>query len=215
MAWKRFSAPRSDAPADARDELVASPSSGRGDTEIDAAVIAPGSDAVTFGSALAGELRARSRSRTALLLVWDPAAATPPATPAWRAARRLAAALSGSHDVAARGRLVRLQLPHDATAAAAAATRLTGSARVPTVVVLGGPRSAAFDGLLSSLDLLVVLRSAECPSSLTDLAVAQLRQVNDRIEVERPIVGSARRALAACGLGRARSLGARLREPLA
>ena len=207
----------SDASADDQVGAAGFPSPGDGDMPAAVAVVGAGAEAVALAGALAGELRLRSRARTALLLVWAPAASSPAPTPAWPAARNLAATLAEGHDVAARGRLVHIQLPHDVTAAVAAANRLTTGARFPTVLVLGGPRSEAFDDLLSSRDVLVVLQPAGFPGSLTELAAQQLRRLNDRVEVERPIAGSVRRMLASSGMGRARSLGARLgrcsREP--
>lgn len=193
-------------PAETRSTAVRPPG------PVDAAVVGAGPDAVTLGATLAAELRCRNRARAALLLIWDPGGAAPAPMPAWAGARGLAATLGESHVCAARGRLVALQLPHEPLAAAATADSLAGDARVPAVLVLGGPRASAFHDLLGRLDILVVLEADGSPGSLTELAAAELRRLNPHVVVQSPLGGVGRRLLALSGLGRARSLGARLDE---
>lgn len=182
------------------------PDRGGAAASIGAVVIGGGSDALALGAALAGELRLRQRARTALLLIWDPAREAPVPLPGWPAARRLAGELGDDADVAARGRLVAVRLPAEASAAAGAAQRLTRSAGVPTVLVLGGARSSDFDVLLAERDLLVVLQGDDLPPSLARLAADELRDLNPHVLVERPIGGGMRRVLALAGLTRARRL---------
>jgi hypothetical protein len=181
---------------------------------VDAAVLAAGTDAMAVGAALAGELRARGRHRTALVLVWDPRREAPNPTPAWPCARNLAAELAVDQVVAPRGRIVLVQLPHEPEAAAIAASRLSREASVPTVMVVAGPRTSVLNELLSTCDVLVVLESAGLPGYVAELATAELRLLNPRVLVERPLGGAARRLLAHAGVSRARRLRARMEELL-
>ena len=197
------------------DGAVAAAADWRAATPDSAVVLGAGADAAALAAAVAGELRARGGARTALLLVWDPSGTPAAPIPAWPAARGLAAKLGPSHEVAARGRLVRVQLPPDPETAAAAAARLTAAARVPSVLALRGPRSSAFDGLLRTRDLLVLLESADLPHALSGLAALELRELNQRVLVERPLGGSVRRLLSSSGLGRWRALGGRVLEAMA
>lgn len=175
-----------------------------------AAVMGVGPDTLGLAAGLAGELRVRSGARTALLLAWSPARPAPAPLPAWPATRRLAAGFAPSHQVAARGRLVLLQLPGEPEAAASVAAELSAAAGVPTVLALCGPRSPAFDGLLRSRDVIIVSEAADLPGGLAELAARELRRLNRHVLVESGHGGGARRLLACVGLGRARSLGARL-----
>jgi hypothetical protein len=174
---------------------------------IHAAVFGAGTDAVALGAALAGELRARVRGRAAVLMVWDPSRESPAPMPAWPGARTVAAALSAGAPAVARGRLVQVELPHDPVVAAAVAARLAGRGGVPTVMVLAGPRPPAFDDLLTSRDVLVVMEGSGAPAALTALAAVELRRLNPRVRVEAPIAGAGRRLLALAGLARARHFG--------
>lgn len=178
------------------------------------AVIAAGADAVVLGAALAGEMRARHRVTTALVLVWHPGGQVPVAMPAWPAARALADALADGDDVSARGRLVELRLPQDPQAAAAAAARLTRESRVPTVLILAGPRPSEFDALLAGCDVVVVLEAGDDPRSLAGLVVSDLSRLSARVIVAEPIAGAGRRRLALAGFGRARGLGRRIEAAL-
>lgn len=175
-----------------------------------AAVVGIGAEAVAVGAALAGELRCRNRARVALLLVFDPVRETPAPLPAWPSTRALGASLGEGHAGAPRGRLVVVQLPSEPRAAVAAADRLAREAEVPTVLVVGGPRASAFDDLLARRDVLVVVESDGLAGSLAELATAELSHLNPHVVAQRPIGGIPRRLLARLGLGRARSLGARL-----
>ena len=105
---------------------------------------------------------------------------------------------------------VLLQLPGEPEAAASVAAELSAAAGVPTVLALCGPRSPAFDGLLRSRDVIIVSEAADLPGGLAELAARELRRLNRHVLVESGHGGGARRLLACVGLGRARSLGARL-----
>ena len=88
------------------------------------------------------------------------------------AARRLCGRLTTRGlAAAARGRLVTVVLPASDTLARAAAERAMAAADVPTVLVIAGPRSAAFDPLLADLDRLVVVPPRDAPSGLAPLAL--------------------------------------------
>lgn len=180
-----------------------------------AAVIGSGADAVVMGAALAAELRARGRYRSAVVLLWDPQRDGQHPLPAWPGPRRLAETLAGCDPVAPRGRIVQVQLSHDAEPAAAAAVSLVRTVDVPTVVVVAGPRTSVFDQLLATRDVLVVLESAGLASYIAELATAELRRLNPRVLVEVPIGGGGRRVLARAGVSRARGLGSRIEESLA
>ena len=199
-----------DAPADGQAIADGPHRFGQGREPVDAVVLGAGADALALAAALAGELRVRRRARAALLLVWDAMSDTPAPMPASRGARNLASSLGERHDVVARGRLVQLQLPHEPSAAVAAADRLARTVDVPTVLVLAGPRASAFDDLLAGGELVVVLESESLPAPVAVMAAAQLRCLNRRVVVERPIGGVGRRLLALSGLARARFLGSRL-----
>lgn len=140
------------------------------------AVLAPVGDAPALGAAL-GLVLARERRSPAVVCVWTPA----PAGSSWRApatsaARRLASAMARRGLVAgASGRLVVVRLGALAVEAARDARRavaVAGSA--PTVLALGGPRSAEFDGLLAEQDLVVVATPGGTDPTLRRLAVAGL-----------------------------------------
>ena len=178
------------------------------------AVVGAGADAVVLGAALAGEIRARHRSTTALVLVWHPGGQVPVAMPAWPAARALADALADADDASARGRLVELRLPQDPSAAAAAAARLTRESRVPTVLVIAGPRPSEFDALLARCDVVAVLAAGDEPTSLAGLVVSDLSRLSARVIVAEPIAGAGRRRLVLAGLGRARAVGRRIEAAL-
>lgn len=166
--------------------------------------------AVTLASALANELRLRGGRRCALLLVWGPLTTGAPAAPARPSARRLATRLSfGDRPAVPRGHLVRVELPMEPVAAAAEASRLLGG-EAPAVLVIAGPRSAAFDPALGSASLVVVAEEAEAPPSLSALAAEQLRSLNPEVLIVPTLGGAVARTFANAGLGRLRRAGAAL-----
>lgn len=174
------------------------------------AVVGSSPDAITLAAALANELRLRCRSRCALLLVWCPLATDAHATPARPSARRLADRLSsGDRPAVPRGHLVRIELPTEPVAAAAEAGRLLAR-EDPAVLVLAGPRPAAFDRALGSASLVVVAEDAEAPPSLSALAAEQLRSLNPEVLIVPTPVGAVARSVASAGLGRLRVVSATL-----
>jgi hypothetical protein len=161
--------------------------------------------AVAAGSLLAGAFGG-ARGPCALACVW-----TPDATPAradgrplaWAAPQRLAASLGARGLVAdACGRTAAVTLPAAPADAVMAARRaLAAAAQAPAVLVLGGPRDAAFDVLLAEQDLIVVLTCGGQSDTVTALAVAALDALDVRA-VARPLaLRPAARALAGLGVG--------------
>jgi len=115
-------------------------------------------DAIALGSAIA--LALQPRSRAGLVAVWRPGhepRAAALRAPATGPARRLAASLAARGvDATASGRLARAELPARPSEAAAAAERGLAAAQAPAVLVVAGPRCAALDDVLATLDLLLV-----------------------------------------------------------
>lgn len=169
-------------------------------------VLGASSGVVPLGAALANELRCRARAGAALLMVWAPSGPAVPAAPAWPATRRLAErhALREPSAVA-RGKLVRVDLPADPEVAAAEIPALVAG-DVPAVLVMAGPRPAAFDAPLAAAKLVVLVPDAEHPPTLTGLATDELRRTGPEVMVIPPLTGAVGRVLANAGLGRLRRL---------
>jgi hypothetical protein len=171
-----------------------------------AAVLCAATDARALGIAAAALLARRHRAPCALVCVWTaecaPAADPSSRPPAARAARRLAAAL-GAHrlDALACGRAAVVTLPVDPAGAVAAAGRAAAVAgAAPAVLVLGGPRLEALDGLLADCDRVIVAGRAG-DEDVAPLAVAGLGPLADRTAAATVTLGPVGRALAASGLG--------------
>jgi len=152
------------APAGARDvagDAPATPVAGR------IAVLLPcGADAYGLGAVLALALAREGRVSTVLHLGWCVPGPWRCAVPGWPAGLRLARTLR-DRDLPARaaGRLVHVTLPAaDGDAAAAAARAVAAApAETPVVIVLGGARGPALDGLLVDADLVVVAGPPDDP----------------------------------------------------
>jgi hypothetical protein len=141
------------------------------------AVLCAAEDARALGVALAGLMARRDRAPCALVCVWTTADARPRSDarpPASRAARRLAASLTGrGHDALACGRAAVVALPADPDEALTAAARAAAAAGIaPTVLVLGGPRPATFDDVLGAQDRLLVVTRPTADTGITTLALA-------------------------------------------
>jgi len=138
-------------------------------------VLASPAQAGAAGAALGLAAAAAARTPCALVCRWTGAEPDdePSSALAVRAARRLAGRLSARGLAAAsRGRLVTVDLPASASLARAAVERATAAAGdVPTVLVIAGPRSSAFDPLLADLDRLVVVPPPDAPPGLEHLAI--------------------------------------------
>jgi len=132
-------------------------------------------DASVLGAALGLLLAREQRSPAVAVCVWTGGrrARAGWRAPALPAARRLAAALRArGHQAYGAGRLAIVRLPDDADEAAAAASRASAAAgAAPTVLALGGPRVASFDGLLAEQDLVVVAPRSDADPVLARLAV--------------------------------------------
>jgi hypothetical protein len=181
------------------------------------AVLCAAEDAGAVGVATASVLARRARAACAVACVWTapPAERDPPGGAraalsrdgdtrprGARAARRTAAALA-ARDLHARacGRAVAVALDADPAAALADARRaLAAAGDAPTVVVLGGPRPAAFDELLVDRDRIVVLTRPGADAGLAALAAAGLPDAAPVPAVASVALGPAARALAAAGL---------------
>jgi len=170
-----------------------------------AAVLCPAEDARAAGVALAALLARRARAACGLACIWTapephrhPEASAPPS----RAARRLAATLTPRGiDARACGRVVAVALESDPAAALAAAGRAVAAAdAAPVVVVLGGPRPAAFDELLGGQDRLLVLTRPGADPAMSALAVAGLPPDGPPAVACTVGLGPAARAIAAAGL---------------
>jgi hypothetical protein len=167
------------------------------------AVLAAASDAPALGAALGLALARRRPAPVVVVCVWS---AGQPALPAWRApalpaARRLAGGLAArGYDARPAGRLAVVRLAgSDDDAAAAARRALAAAGTAPAVLVLAGPRAAAFDALLAEQDLVVVgIRSGADPV-LARLAVAGLTDTVRACACDVPAAHPAR-SLAAAGV---------------
>jgi hypothetical protein len=124
-----------------------------------------------------------------------------PRVGAGRDARQLALRLDARGIAAdATGRLVRVRLPEEPAAAAAAAERALGAATCPVVVALAGPRDPALDRLLATTDAVVVVHSAGADPALAGaveaaLAATPAQVVRCHVSTAGPI-----RAMTAAGL---------------
>lgn len=171
-------------------------------------VLGPSGAAAPVGAAVANELRCRARARTALLIVWAPSGVPATAAPAWPAAQRLAERLgTGESSVVARGRLVRVDLSTDPEAAAAWIPELIAG-EAPAVLVLAGPRPAAFDPVLAAARLVVLVADADRPPAVTALAAEELAHSCPEVSVMAPMSSATARVVAGAGLGRLRRLSA-------
>jgi colicin import membrane protein len=169
------------------------------------AVLCAAEDARAAGVALASLLARRARAACGLACVWtapEPARLGPANGPSARAARRLAAALDGRGLAAeACGRAAVVALDADPAAAVAAAARAGAAAGdAPAVLVVGGPRPAAFDVLLAEQDRLLVLTRPGADDALGALAVAGLPDAGPAGAVCAVALGPAARALASAGV---------------
>jgi hypothetical protein len=172
------------------------------------AVLCPPADILSQGSAVAMALATLAQRRSAALAVWCPAGDTGrmPRAPGMRVASRLAAAAAGlGLEARASGRIARILLPADTTAAASAGQRLT-ALDAPTAIVLAGPRDEAIDRLLVAQDAVVVLRRPEDSHNLVALTLEGLPAPARALAVTRPRAGPAAWWTASLGLGLAPSL---------
>jgi hypothetical protein len=169
------------------------------------AILSAAEDARALGVAAAGILARRSRAACALACVWtapEPHRRTDARPPAGRASRRLAGALCARGlDALPCGRAVVVALPRDPGEAVAAAGRAAAAAGpAPAVLVLGGPRAAAFDDLLAAQDRLLVVTRPDTAGTIGALAVAGLPAAGPPHETCALGLGAVGRALAASGL---------------
>jgi hypothetical protein len=151
-------------------------------------VLAGPDDAGAAAAALALAAAGSRRRPCAVICRWTGVAPEAPASRAAVAsARRLSRRMSGRGlSTGARGRLVTVALPAAASEARAAAERAVAAAGdTPVVVVVAGPRPAAFDPLLANLDLLVVVPPAGGPAGLEALARASAAHLDPPTSVLR------------------------------
>jgi 2,4-dienoyl-CoA reductase-like NADH-dependent reductase (Old Yellow Enzyme family) len=140
------------------------------------AVVCAGRDALTAGAAIGLALLRAQRAPYALVLTWTgaPCSSIGLTAPSRTAARRLVTSLAmrGQTAALATGRLVHVALPPEEDDAIAASERAIAAARAgPTVLAVGGPRTSAFDHVLSAHDLVVVATSPAADPTLAQLAV--------------------------------------------
>ena len=169
------------------------------------AVLSAAEDARAVAVAAAGILGRRTRAACALACVWtapEPHRHPEARPPAGRASRRLAAALSARGlDALPCGRAAVVALPPDPGEAVAAATRAAAAAgAAPTVLVLGGPRAAAFDDLLAAHDRVLVVTRPDTADAIGALAIAGLPVIGPPRVTCALALGPVGRALAASGL---------------
>jgi hypothetical protein len=169
------------------------------------AVLCSAEDARAVGVALGCLLARRARAGCGLVCVCVAPDTPRPGEargPSSRAARRLAATLSARGLAAeACGRAAVVALDAAPAVALAEAGRAAAAAGdVPAVLVLGGPRPAAFDVLLAEQDRLLVLTPPGADESLGALALAGLPTSGPAGTVCPLALGPATRALAAAGL---------------
>ena len=175
-------------------------------------------DARALGVAAGVVLARAARAPTALACLWTaPDAARHPDArpPSVRGARRLAAALTARGlDAVPSGRVATVALPADPSAALAAAGRAAAAAgAAPVVLVLGGPRDAAFDELLAVQDRLLVVARPGSGEAIAGLALAGLPDLAPPATTCTLALGPAGRALAAAGVAVPAPLRSALREP--
>ncbi|MEA2127150.1 MAG: hypothetical protein QOJ85_41 [Solirubrobacteraceae bacterium] len=186
----------------ARDEVVERPARPHPAPPAVAA-LAAAADAPALGAALGLALARRRRAPVVALCVWTAGRSAAPAWPgpALPAARRLAARLAArGSDARPAGRLAVVRLSGSDDAAALAARRVLAAAgAAPTVLALGGPRTAAFDELLAEQDLVVVGARSGADPVLTRLAVAGLAGAVRACACEVPTTHPAR-SFAAAGI---------------
>jgi hypothetical protein len=168
-----------------------------------ALLCAAAEDARALGVAAATLLARRARAGCGVACIWsapEPYRHAEPQPPANRGARRLSAALAGRGlDARPCGRAVAVALPADPPQAVAAACRAAAAAgAAPAVLALGGPRDAAFDGLLAEKDRLLVITRPGANATVGALALAGLPPAASSVHAV--ALGRAGRALAAAGL---------------
>jgi len=166
------------------------------------AVLASGDDAAALGAAIGIALARAGRTPCALVLSWsgpgEPVGGW--AAPATLGARRLAARLADrGHDAMATGRLARVELPAEESAAAVEAQRIMAAGGgVPIVLTVAGPRGAALSALVGGQDHVLVFAAPGAPAGLADLALVGLPA--DRASAHVVAVGRVARALAQAGV---------------
>ena len=160
-----------------------------------AVVVGTRPDAVPLAAALALSLRAAGRARAAVVAVWDAdGLAAVRRGPATRPAAELAARLAARGlPAVARGRLVWLPSPPDASLAAEAVRGASSVVEGPLVTALTGARPAELEELVAEHDLAIV--AARPQTALARAALAAL--------AGRGVAGGAREPL---GRGMARTL---------
>jgi len=161
-------------------------------------------DAAGAAPALALAAASARRAPCGVVCRWS---GTSPAAPprsglSVAAARRLAQRLTARGLVAgACGRVVAVDLPADATEARAATERaLAAAGEAPVVLAVAGPRPAAFDPLLATLDRLVVVPPADAPAGLEALAVDAAAHLGRAVSILRLPPATGTRLLSATGL---------------
>jgi hypothetical protein len=184
-----------------------------------AAVLGAPAAVVPVAAACAGELRARRGAGAAVICIWRPEPAPPPAgeagapepparSPAGATtpgARRLASRLTAHKLVAtACGRLAWLALDPDAEAAAVQVRRALAVAGAPLVLAVAGPRPEPFEPLLRGMDLAIAVLAPDAEPSLRALAAATL-PADDRA-ILAPLASGPPRWAAMAGLARLRAL---------
>jgi hypothetical protein len=169
------------------------------------AILCAPEDARAFGVAAAALIARRSGAGCAVVSVWtapEPHRHPEARPPASRAARRLAGALSARGlDALACGRAAVVALPPDpADAVACAGRAAAASGAAPSVLVLGGPRAAAFDDLLAGQELVLVVTRPGAARAIGALALAGLPAGGPPHRTCAVALGPVGRALAAGGL---------------
>jgi len=175
------------------------------------ALLGPAAAVPPLAAALAGELRARTRSSCALVLIWrDRPPGRPRGRPGLPAARRLADRLC-ARDLAAvtAGRLVVVELPHDPRTALVAARRGWAACEVPSVLAVAGARPSAFEVLLAELSHVVVVDEGD-DDRLLRLVQDGLGGTRDRVVAIPPLASGPARWLAEAGIGRLGSAASQL-----
>lgn len=194
-----------DAPAGARRVRPVAAARAAAASPAAVAVLCDAADARAVGVAVATLLARRARAACGLACVWtasSPAEHPEARPPASRAARRLAAALAGRGlTVRACGRAAVVALDADPAAGLAGFGRAAAVAgTAPVVLMLGGPRPAAFDALLAEQDAVLVLIRPGADPALAALAAGGLPEAGPARSVRALALGPAARAVAAAGL---------------
>jgi hypothetical protein len=165
------------------------------------AVLARASECGAATAVVALALARAQGARCAVAAGWHVDWRSSPRVGAVSAARRVGLRLEAVGLAArATGRLVRVRLPDEPAAAAAAAERTMAGASCPVAIGLAGPRDPALDDLLATADLIVVVQRPGADTALARAVEAGLAHLTVPVTTCQIRVAGPLRALATAGI---------------